>query len=150
MKNIFIIIFVLFLCVSCGKNRAVIDVQLENANEKELVLSQLLVNKIVVVDTLKTDKSGNVKYKLEMPDESPNFYYLSYNRKRLASLIIIPKDKISVKCDTLGNNLQINGSEESLLLKKIDDEFVSTINSFDSLSFILVNNSNMDDESKVK
>jgi peroxiredoxin len=51
-----------------------------------------------------------------MPEAAPDFYYLTYKGNKLASLVLKAGDKVSVKVDTLGAGLAIEGSEESLLL----------------------------------
>lgn len=134
MKHRLFIIALSLLCIACGRDKAVVKIDLNDASNKDIILSQLHVNKIVVIDTMKTDGSGYAKYKIRLADKSPNFYYLSYNRKRLASLIVCPGDKITVKCDTLGNNLEIIGSEESILLKEIDSTFTGTMDKFEQLA----------------
>lgn len=139
MKKLFLILSVALICASCGKKSTVIKIEIKGADSKELLFSQLNVDKMKVLDTMKTDKSGKASFKFEIADKSPNFYYLSYNRKRLASLILKPGDRVTVITDTLGNDIQIKGSEESLLLGTIDKEFGSSIRKFDSLTAQLTN-----------
>ena len=79
-------------------------------------MSKLNINQIKVLDTVKTNNNGKVSIKVTPEDGSPNFYYLSYGRKKLASLILQPGEKVSVSVDTLGNGLAVDGSKESLLL----------------------------------
>ncbi len=137
MKKLFLILSVAMICVSCGKKNAVIKIEIKGADSKEILFSQLKVDKIEVIDTMKTDKSGKASFKFEIADKSPNYYYLSYNRKRVASLILKPGDRVTVVADTLGNGLEIRGSEESLLLGKLDKEFSNSVNQFDSLTTVL-------------
>jgi peroxiredoxin len=63
---------------------------------------------------------------------------LSYNRKRLASLVLKGGDKVSVSVDTLGQNLVVNGSDESVRLAEIEGNVHSFTAKFDSLSYELV------------
>ncbi|MDO4736105.1 MAG: TlpA disulfide reductase family protein, partial [Bacteroidia bacterium] len=111
--------------------------EIEGADSKDIIVSQLEVNYIKILDTVKTSKNGSFKYEVTMLDESPNFYYLSYNRKRLATVLAKPGDNITVKTDTLGNNVTFKGSQESELLNSITLEFNAAISEFDRLSLEL-------------
>lgn len=138
MRKFLFICVAAFLAFSCANNNsAVINVEIEGADSKDIIVSQLEVNYIKILDTVKTSKNGSFKYEVTMLDESPNFYYLSYNRKRLATVLAKPGDNITVKTDTLGNNVTFKGSQESELLNSITLEFNAAIGEFDRLSLEL-------------
>ncbi len=118
---------------SSGEN-AVIDLNVPGAGSKEIVLSKLQVNTIAVVDTLKLDASGNARGKVEVKADDPDFFYLSYNQKRLASLLLKGGDKVKVSVDTLGGGLTVTGSDESLRLLEIEKSIYDATAKFDSLS----------------
>ena len=114
---------VLFLLAGCtGGERAQLLLNIDGAANKEVILSKLSVNRIDVIDTLMTDSKGYVKCEVDVPEDAPEFYYVSYGRKRLASLIAKGGDRISVSVDTLGASLEIAGSDESVLLSEIENE----------------------------
>lgn len=137
--------------VACGnKDTAVVDINIPGANAKEILVSKLAVNQIQVVDTVKTSDTGKGTFKVKIGDGSPNFYYLSYNRKKLASLLLKPGDKVKVSVDTLGNDLSVSGSDESVLLGKIESDLLRTLEKFDSLSVELVGATDRKDEERVK
>lgn len=120
---------------SCSqKGSAVIDLTVSGADSKEIILSKLAVNSIRVIDTIKTNGNGKASITIDQEANSPEFYYLSYNRKKLASLVLDGGDKVSVSVDTLGNNLAIKGSKESELLLDIENTLLGTIAKFDSLA----------------
>lgn len=124
---------------SCShKDSALIKAQIEGASEKDVVINVLNVNKMEVADTVKTDKSGRFRYRVQLPDASPNFYYLTYHGTTVASLLLCPGDKASVTADTLGKKLEIKGSEESILLKTVNDSIVRAQKVFDSLTLQLL------------
>lgn len=138
MRKFLFLCVAAFLAFSCANNNsAVINVEIEGADSKDIIVSQLEVNYIKILDTVKTSKNGSFKYEVTMLDESPNFYYLSYNRKRLATVLAKPGDNITVKTDTLGNNVTFKGSQESELLNSITLEFNAAIGEFDRLSLEL-------------
>ena len=133
MKKVLFYLAVSFLAASCGKNSANISATINGAGERDVVLQRLDINNIVPVDTIKADKSGSVSYKIKFSDNAPQFYYLSYNSRRVASMIVMPNDNITVKADTLGN-YSINGSKESELLKRLDSSLVAVQTKYRELS----------------
>ena len=149
MKKSFLLMMVALLVFACApKDRAVVDVLVKNASDKEIVLSKLHVNQIKVVDTLKLDSKGAVRYNVPVGEATPEFYYLSYGKKRLVSLLLCGGDKVKVSVDTLGQGLEIEGSEESVRLAGIESEAHSFTAQFDSLSYALVDAVNAKDSKK--
>lgn len=139
------------MAVSCSKsNTAVVNARIEGAANKDLVVSQLAVNQIKFVDSVKTDASGNLKSTIALQSDAPDFYYLSYNGKRLASLILKPGDKVNVTVDTLGKGLAIEGSEESALLQKYNEALAAAVAEFDALSVKLADASQAGDREAVQ
>jgi hypothetical protein len=139
MKKSFLSALAALVLFSCGpKESATINVDIQGAGSKEVVLSKLYVNQIKVLDTLKLDSKGAGKYTVAVGEQTPDFFYLSYNRKRLASLVLKGGDKVSVSVDTLGQNLVVNGSDESVRLAEIEGNVHSFTAKFDSLSYELV------------
>lgn len=146
MKKAIISGLIVLSAVACGKrDTAVVNVDIPGAASKEIIVSKLAVNQVKVVDTVKTGASGQGKFKVQLSD-GPNFYYLSYNRKKLASLLLKPGDKVKISVDTLGNNLTISGSDESVLLSTIEQDLQRTVARFDSLSLLLVDVAGKDEE----
>ena len=117
MKKLAVLGLAALMAVGCSKNNgAQISAQIEGAGNAEVVLYQLAVNQVKTVDTIKTGADGKFSYTVAMPEAAPDFYYLTYKGNKLASLVLKAGDKVSVKVDTLGAGLAIEGSEESLLL----------------------------------
>lgn len=117
MRKLAVLGLAALMAVGCSKNNgAQINAQIEGAGNAEVVLYQLAVNQVKTVDTIKTSADGKFSYTVAMPEAAPDFYYLTYKGNKLASLVLKAGDKVSVKVDTLGAGLAIEGSEESLLL----------------------------------
>lgn len=128
------------LLASCSSNEsAVIDLNVPGAGNKEVVLSKLQGNGVGVVDTLKLNANGTAKGKVEVKSDNPDFFYVSYNQKRLASLILKGGDKVKVTVDTLGKGLEISGSDESSRLAFVEKKIYDATVTFDSLSVEIVN-----------
>ena len=135
MKRAFIMGLAALMAVACTKNKeAAVTATIEGGAEKEIVVAQLAVSQMRIVDTLKADAQGVAKGKIAMAEDAPNFYYLVYNGNRVASLILKPGDKVSVKADTLGKNVIIEGSEESVLLQKYQKDLAAVSAEFAALS----------------
>lgn len=150
MKKSFLLVMAALSIVSCGpKDSAVVNVEVPGAAGKEIVLSKLQVNQIKVVDTLKLDSKSAVKYNVSVAEDMPDFYYLSYNRKRLASMLLKGGDKVNVSVDTLGGDLKIEGSEESVKLAEIEAKVHQFTAKFDSLSYELVSAVEANESEKV-
>ena len=117
MRKLAVLGLAALMAVGCSKNNgAQINAQIEGVGNAEVVLYQLAVNQVKTVDTIKTGADGKFSYTVAMPEAAPDFYYLTYKGNKLASLVLKAGDKVSVKVDTLGAGLAIEGSEESLLL----------------------------------
>ena len=125
------------MAVSCSQSKtAVVEASIEGADSKNIIVSQLSVNQLRFVDSVKTDSKGKMTAKITMTDESPNFYYLSYNGRRLVSMVLKPGDKVKVVADTVGRNVTVEGSEESALIQKYDLDLAKAIVEFDAESDI--------------
>ena len=117
MRKLAVLGLAALMAVGCSKNNgAQVSAQIEGAGNAEVVLYQLAVNQVKTVDTIKTGADGKFSYTVAMPEAAPDFYYLTYKGNKLASLVLKAGDKVKVNVDTLGSNLTIEGSEESLLL----------------------------------
>ncbi len=134
MKKIIVLGLAALAAVSCSKsNTATVNATITGADQKEIIVSKLAVNQLKTVDTLKTNGSGVVKAQIAA-GETPDFYYLSYNGKKLASLILKAGDKVAVTVDTLGKGLKIEGSAESSLLMEYDQQMAASMAKFEELS----------------
>lgn len=153
MRKIIISSLAVLLAVSCGSNENTVingDIAGAGAGSGEVVLSKLDIDKINVVDTIRTSPDGRFSYKATLKEGAPEFYYLSYNRKKLVSLLLKAGDKVSVKTDTSGKDAQIEGSDESVLLGQIENEMARSAASFDSLSAELARATTAKDQQAVE
>lgn len=129
----------LLLLSGCdGGKRAVVNGELEGAADSSVVVSRLDLNRITVVDTVKTDKEGRFKCKESVEKGDPQFYYLSYGGRNFASLVLQAGDRISISADTLGR-CTVEGSDESVLLQEAENRFARSLKSMDSLNVLLEN-----------
>ncbi len=109
------------LLAACGP-KTVIDGTLKDKADAPVVVKLLDVNRYQVLDTVKTDASGAFSYQVELPSENPEFIYLFYGDRKVASLLLEQGDHVKVVADTLGN-YTVEGSGESLLLQGVESEY---------------------------
>ena len=134
MKKIILFAVTVFLLASCNSApTARIDVTVNGAADSSVVLQKLLFNKLQAVDTIKTDAQGHFNYKIKLKGNAPYFYYLYFGDSPVASMILLPKDKVQIKA-SVGGGYEISGSEESSLLQEVNGRFTSLIGSMESLA----------------
>ena len=111
---------------------AKIEVTLDSAPSAEVVMKLQNVNQYQVLDTVKTDASGRFSYKVELEKGQPEFLYVYYKEKKVASLLLEAGVNVNVKADTLGN-YSVEGSEESARLALIEQEYSSALKRMQSI-----------------
>lgn len=134
MKRIFILAFAVCLAVSCSKNpTAKINATIESAPDSSVVLMKLNYNRLVAVDTIKTDAKGSFSQKVELTGSAPYFYYLYCGNKQIAPLVLLAGDKVKVTVPASGE-YSVEGSEESNLLKQANDAYGKSFNMISALA----------------
>lgn len=122
-KSIRIIFFAAAASVAAAcTSGARIDGAVESAPSSEVVVKLLDANRYSVLDTVKTDASGKFSYKVDVKKGQPEFVYLFFGDRRIASLLLENGDKVKVAADTLGN-YAVEGSEESSRLAKVEKDY---------------------------
>ena len=120
------------LLAACGP-KTVIDGTLQDKADAPVIVKLLDVNKYQVLDTVRTDASGAFSYKPELKEGCPEFIYLFYGDRKIASLLLKQGDHVKVTSDTLGN-YTVEGSDESLLLQEVENEYAQFLIDMDRLS----------------
>lgn len=113
------------LAAACGKNTK-IEGTLYETPDSQVIVKLLDVNRFQVLDTVKTDANGHFTYGLDLKKAQPEFVYLFYGDRQIASLLLQKGDKVTVNTDTLGV-YTVEGSEESVKLQQIEQEYNSFI-----------------------
>ena len=106
---------------------------ISDAPASEVVVKMLNVNQYQVIDTLKTDAAGKFSCKVEVAKGQPEFVYVFYKDRKVASLLLEAGDKVSVQTDTLGNSV-VEGSEESTKLAAVEADYAKAKTAMASLS----------------
>ena len=111
------------LTAACAKNTAIVG-NLHEGAEKEVIVKLLDVNRFQVLDTVKTDAKGEFQYKLNIAKGKPEFIYLFYGDRQIASMLLSKGDKVKVNTDTLGV-YSVEGSDESLKLQQVEKDYAA-------------------------
>ena len=109
------------LLAACGP-KTVIDGTLQDKADAPVIVKLLDINKYQVLDTVRTDAAGAFTYKPELEENCPEFIYLFYGDRKIASLLLKQGDHVRVVADTLGN-YTVEGSDESLLLQEVEGDY---------------------------
>ena len=123
---------VALLLAACGP-KTVIDGTLQDKADAPVIVKLLDVNRYQVLDTVRTDAAGAFSFKPEIKENCPEFIYLFYGDKKIASLLLKQGDRVKVTADTLGN-YTVDGSEESLLLQEVENDYAQFLIDMNRLS----------------
>lgn len=107
--------------LSCGKNTR-IEGNLHEGAGRKVIVKLLDVNRFQVLDTVKAGPSGDFSYSLDIAEGKPEFIYLFYGERQIASLLLQKGDRVKVMTDTLGV-YTVEGSPESARLQQIESEY---------------------------
>lgn len=118
--------------VSCGRTASVEGV-LADAPGSEVVIKALDVNRYEVLDTVKVSNKGHYSCRVAIEKGQPEFIYVFYGDRKIASLLLDRGDKVEVSSDTLGN-YAVSGSPESEKLADVEKKYSDFSVSFDSLA----------------
>ncbi|MDO9680355.1 MAG: TlpA disulfide reductase family protein [Bacteroidales bacterium] len=152
MRKLFVAALLSFAVMSCTKqtSKAIIEGTITDMQSGNLVLKMLDVNTQIEVDTIVVKSGGKFSYKVKKSSDTPEFYYLYHQSTRIASMILMPGDKINVTSDTLGLNSSVEGSPESSLLNNLEKELGRSQHKFDSLYTLMTDAKSVSDAKRVE
>lgn len=125
-SKFFAIAFAAVAAVACGQ-KATINGVIEDVSSSELVVKLLEASRYKVLDTISVNASGKFSYKLDVKEGDPDFVYLFYKNTRVANLLLEAGDKVNVKTDTLGLDVVIEGSEESVKYSQVEKDYAAVL-----------------------
>ncbi|MBR5099736.1 MAG: AhpC/TSA family protein [Bacteroidales bacterium] len=133
MKKWIIWVCAMLLLTACRQAPvARIYATLEGAGEKAVVLQKFNYNRMVTIDTIRTDHDGHFNYRIKLTGNAPYIYYLSLDEKPVASLVLLPSDQVTLTVPAEGP-FTVEGSEESVLYQQANAAFstaAAQINAF--------------------
>ena len=123
---------VAMIAAACGRT-ARIDAVIADMPSSNVLVKVLKSNALEVVDSVASDETGKLSYKLDIDKGQVEFVYLYKGDKRIASLLLKPGDKVNVQADTLGN-YEVAGSEESARLAEVESDYVAFLKRIHALN----------------
>ena len=110
---------------SCHNNNApafTIKGKITNAKDEMLYLSNVGINKITVLDSVRLDEGGSFEFKQPRP-ESYDFYFLAIKGKRPITVAIDSTETVTVSCDAekFSEEYTVEGNEESKAIQELDE-----------------------------
>jgi len=123
-----------FAAVACNQApTARISATIEGAYDEDIVLQKLNYNRLLTVDTITTNGSGQFNYKVKLTGNEPYFYYLYREGKPIASLILLPSDQVTLTVPQEGR-YTVEGSEESSLFQEVNETYADAFDRFNALA----------------
>lgn len=120
------------MLAACGQ-KTVIDGTLAGKADAPVIVKLLDINKYQVLDTIRTNASGAFRYDVDIDKDRPEFIYLFYGDRKIASLLLQQGDRVKVSADTLGN-YTVEGSPESQLLQDVENDYAQFLVDMDRLA----------------
>ena len=75
------------MLAACGQ-KTVIDGTLAGKADAPVIVKLLDINKYQVLDTIRTNASGAFRYDVDIDKDRPEFIYLFYGDRKIASLLL--------------------------------------------------------------
>lgn len=123
MKKNALLLLALLAFAACSQTpTARIEGHSEDLSDTTLILQKVVANQLTALDTLKIDSKGDFHAKVAVKEGAPVFFHLSDGISALASVVLLPGDVVRLKLMADGDYI-VEGSEESILLKAVNDEF---------------------------
>ena len=119
--NIPVLALALLALVSCAE-KARVKGTLEGAAGKQVVVTRLGAGIVEPVDTVKTKADGSFSFSVPVKKGQPEFIYIYYGDRKVASLLLETGEKAVVSADTLGK-YSVTGSEGSAKLHDVEESF---------------------------
>lgn len=137
------IIFVFLFCITsvsflaCQSEeigeKVIIKGQIKNAGNTEIILQELNPLRIYQVASVFTDDDGFFKIELDMPEKS--FYRLKVDENNAIHLFLKTGKSIEIGAEypRVPRNYSVKGSENSILLKEINNELIKSTDKLNAL-----------------
>jgi len=140
MRKLFLYFALLFLVSACGNvmgdNEFLVKGVIKNSNGKTIFLSELTKTGSTNIDSVIIPENG--EFKLKGKTSFPKFYILRIAPNDFITLLIDSADVLTVQADAtdFAKSHKVEGSEDMLLIKKLNDRLAISHSSIDSLSAI--------------
>ena len=135
MKKTGFLILLTVIIIACNNEKNIIISGSHPGDIHEyLYVNRVNLNNPVFVDSVRINRSGKFKIKIDNPE--PAFYTLGFNNNEFITVVAEPGDRIELefKGKKLQNDYTVEGSEESEKVRMLDKKLGQTIIILDSLT----------------
>lgn len=135
MKKYIFSVLLILTAASCSRTpSARISGTFAGLDKSTVYLQAVGTRDLTIVDSTLTNSTGDFKFKVKMPYDSPVFYNVMTGKGSIP-LIISPGDKVKlISIGDFARNYIVEGSEESALLYEFNKIYNTGISRMDSLS----------------
>ncbi len=130
---------VLFSCKNSDTSGFTVSGKIKNAADKQLILNKFLPQTTLALDTVKTDKDGNFKFKEHTA--APELFGLQLEGQKGQIIFIADSlSKITINGDTTNFRISytVEGSKDSKLLQTLYNNLDKAFDALDSLNRIYI------------
>lgn len=128
----------LFLFAACAASsnhneKAPIKGTIKAGENKKITLERLGANKVEFIDSTRIDENGQFSFDVKI--KQAGFYRLAFDQRNFFNLVLDSGEQVLVKADAsnLSETYSVEGSEQSLKLKTLNDELTRFYKQTDSL-----------------
>ena len=140
MKKYFFSVFFFVLISGCNiteedeDDEFILKGNIESEEDLALSIEELTVNDLIVLDSIKTNAAGDFTYRKDIDDAG--FYIVRVDRNNSVTLLIEPGENIKLtgEANNLPLTYEVEGSEGSALLSKLNKRLHTNLAKVDSLA----------------
>jgi len=118
---------------ACTRHSTEIMGLVEGGNDQTITLERLDVNRTSVIDSVDINKDGSFTFKTTL--EEPELYIIKNEQGDIVNLLLAPGEKVSISttAESFGTGYQVDGSDESNMIRLLVEHLTNTRNALDSL-----------------
>lgn len=134
MKPTLFLSLLLLTLIACNhKDTFRIKGEIKDAPNQSVYLQQIDVDRISVIDSTKTNRNGKFSFKVKV--QEPTFYNLQFGNNQSITLLGEPETEANItgSASNLSRTYEISGSENSALIKLLNNRLAQTQQTMDSL-----------------
>lgn len=133
MKKILLLLIVSTF-IACSHQQSRINGKITNSKGRILYFEHVDVNMTKTLDSVILHSSGRFRFSAKV--KTPDFYQLKLGENQIISLLVKPKENISISCDgnDVAGSLAVSGSFETETLNKLTRYLAETTQKLDSVN----------------
>lgn len=112
------------LLTSCSSNEVNITGRFVGTNAKMVYLEKSSTLEQTIIDSVRLDGNGDFQFTLKDAPSTPSLYHIIHDGHRIP-LLLTSGEKVEINAaGNIAHTYQITGSEESILLKQFNTEYI--------------------------